>query len=116
LGRCRSELSLLGKGLRDEEHATKIDAVERRTGIDFFHELSDNTENKLESSVSTDEWTFSFSSGSYSRNYNKNQYHTDSDNKINIHARPFGDIHEIKNIKGIGPKTFEDIRWEITAE
>ena len=122
-----------------KEYATTIDAVERRTGIDFFHELPDNTENKLESSVSTDKWTVSSSSGSYGRNYNKNQYHTDSDNKINIntasrsklksldgigevlsgriiHARPFGDIHEMKDVKGIGPKTFEDIRREITAE
>jgi DNA uptake protein ComE-like DNA-binding protein len=33
-----------------------------------------------------------------------------------IQTRPFGDIHEIKDVKGIGPKTFEDIRREITAE
>ena len=33
-----------------------------------------------------------------------------------INARPFNSIHEIKDVKGIGPKTFEDIRWEISAE
>jgi len=33
-----------------------------------------------------------------------------------INARPFNSIHEIKDVKGIGPKTFEDIRWKIIAE
>src|SRR6056297_1671284 len=48
-----------------KEYATTIDAVERRTGIDFFHELPDHVEKKLEGSVDVDEWTFSSSSGSY---------------------------------------------------
>ncbi|MBS3808278.1 MAG: helix-hairpin-helix domain-containing protein, partial [Bacteroidales bacterium] len=33
-----------------------------------------------------------------------------------INARPFSSIHEVKDVKGIGPKTFEDIRWKITAQ
>jgi len=33
-----------------------------------------------------------------------------------INSRPFNSINEIKNVKGIGPKTFEDIRWEIKAD
>jgi len=195
-----------------EEYAVSIDKVEKRTGIDFFHELPDKIENELEESVSTDEWTFSSSSGFYSRNYNKEKYYSDTENKINvnkaskskldelygigpakaqaiidarpynsvddltrakgigdvtlsrikdyitlgsgdydkieeesssgkinintasrselksldgigdvlsgriINARPFNSIHEIKDVKGIGPKTFEDIRWKIIAK
>lgn len=60
-----------------KEYAVSIDKVEERTGIDFFHELPDDIENELENSVSTNDWTFS-SSGSYSRNYNKKQYYSDT--------------------------------------
>ena len=33
-----------------------------------------------------------------------------------INARPFSSIHEVKDVKGIGPKTFEDIQRKITAQ
>ena len=195
-----------------EKYAVSIDKVEESTGIDFFHEIPQRIESRLEGSLSSDEWSFSSSSGSYSRNYNKKQYYTDSEKKINvnsaskskldklygigpakaqaiinarpysrvndltrakgigdvtlsriedyvtvgdgsyekttnqsfssgkidlntasrsqlkslngigdvlsrriINARPFYSIDEIKDVKGIGPKTFEDIRWEITV-
>ncbi|MFW6046753.1 MAG: ComEA family DNA-binding protein [Candidatus Woesearchaeota archaeon] len=33
-----------------------------------------------------------------------------------INARPFHSIDEIKDVKGIGAKTFEKIRGEITVD
>ncbi|MBS3808303.1 MAG: DNA/RNA non-specific endonuclease, partial [Bacteroidales bacterium] len=121
-----------------KDYAVSIDQVEERTGIDFFHELPDEVERELEASASTGEWTFS-SSGSYSRNYNKKQYHTDSDNKININAaskskldqlygigpakaraiidaRPYQSVDELTRAKGIGDVTLSRIRDYITAE
>ena len=33
-----------------------------------------------------------------------------------VNTRPFDDIREIKDVRGIGPKTFEDVRWKISAQ
>jgi endonuclease G len=121
-----------------KDYAVAIDEVERRTGIDFFHKLPEAVENTLEASASTGDWSFSSSSGSYSRSYNKKQYHTDSDNKINvntasqskldelygigpakaraiINARPYGSVDELTRAKGIGDVTLSRIRDYITA-
>ena len=119
-------------------YAVSIDRVEDRTGIDFFHELPDAVENRLEASASSDAWSFSSSSGSSSRRYNKKQYHTDSDNKINVNAaskskldqlygigpakakaiieaRPYRSVDELTRAKGIGDVTLSRIRDYITA-
>jgi len=120
-----------------KDYAVAIDEVEDRTGIDFFHELPDAMENKLEASASTGDWSFS-SSSSYSRRPNKKKYYTDSDNKINVNtasksqldqlygigpakaraivdARPYHSVDELTRAKGIGPATLSRIRDYITA-
>jgi len=33
-----------------------------------------------------------------------------------ISVRPFRNIHKIKNVTGIGPKTFEKVRWKISTK
>jgi len=121
-----------------KDYVVSIDQVEERTGIDFFHQLPDAVESRLEASASSDAWNFSSSSGSYSRNYNKKQYHTDSDNKINvnaaskskldqlygigpakaraiINARPYRSVDELTRAKGIGDVTLSRIRDYISV-
>jgi endonuclease G len=39
-----------------EHYLTSVDAIEKRTGFDFFHELDDAEENRLESAVDTEPW------------------------------------------------------------
>lgn len=39
-----------------EKFATSIDEVEKRTGIDFFYQLPDNIENKIEKSYNINDW------------------------------------------------------------
>ena len=40
------------------EFVVSVDEVEKRTGIDFFHELDDTTENRIEASNSYKAWSF----------------------------------------------------------
>jgi endonuclease G len=40
------------------EFVVSVDSIEILTGIDFFPELDDDIENKLEASVSYKEWSF----------------------------------------------------------
>lgn len=40
------------------QFAVKVDEIEQKTGIDFFSGLNDKLENQLESSITTDNWSF----------------------------------------------------------
>lgn len=39
-----------------DRYLTSVDEIERRTGLDFFSELEDTLENRLEASVNTQDW------------------------------------------------------------
>ena len=49
-------------------YAVKVDEIEKMTGIDFFSQLEDATENLLESANNADEWNFTISSFKNSSN------------------------------------------------
>ena len=39
-----------------DHYVTSVDAIEQRTGFDFFHELDDAEENRMEASNDPDAW------------------------------------------------------------
>ncbi len=39
-----------------DHYLTSVDAIEKRTGFDFFHELDDAEENRMEAAVDPDPW------------------------------------------------------------
>lgn len=39
----------VGKGASPEEFVTTVDSIEKATGLDFFHEMPDDVENRMES-------------------------------------------------------------------
>ena len=41
-----------------KSYVVTIDKIESITGIDFFSQLQDNIENKLESNLSVSDWNF----------------------------------------------------------
>ena len=43
-----------------KNYAVTIDEVEDATGIDFFPELDDKLENKIESTLNMSKWNFDF--------------------------------------------------------
>ena len=41
-----------------KNYVKSVDSIEEQTGLDFFYQLDDNTENNLESSIQTAHWDF----------------------------------------------------------
>ena len=52
--RCICSTAYEKRQLRD--YAVTVDSVERLTNIDFFPQLSDTLENRLEAAVNYDSW------------------------------------------------------------
>ena len=82
--------------------AVSIDEVERFTGIDFFHSLPDNIEEKIESDAAVNKWSFS-SAVSHSRSsiYTTKQEKLTGEPKINVNNASKG---ELMRLPGIGDK------------
>jgi endonuclease G len=51
---------LPNRGSSDEikSFVVSVDSIELITGIDFFHELPDEIENRLESKINLEDWRF----------------------------------------------------------
>ena len=60
-----------------KDYVVTVDRIEKLTGIDFYSELNDGIEEKLESEISTGEWDFS-SSINISSNSSSSSISTDS--------------------------------------
>jgi endonuclease G len=120
-------------------YAVTIDEVERVTGIDFFYALDDAIEEKIESTVNVSQWSFRSSStySSGSSTYQTKPEKLASKPKINVNTAsrselmqlprvgpvtadkiiayrkvhgPFRSLNDLQKIKGIGPKTVEQLR------
>ena len=121
-----------------QSFAVSIDEVERKTGIDFYNSLPDEIENKLESTIDVNKWSFRSSSrSSGSSTYKTKQEKLKGQPKININTASkselmklprigpvtadkilayrsihgsFYSLNDLQKIKGIGPKTVERLR------
>jgi len=121
-----------------QSFAVTIDEVERKTGIDFYHSLSDEIENQIESTIDVNKWSFrSSSSSSGSSTYKTKQEKLKGQPKININTASrselmklprigpitadkiiayrrihgsFYSLNDLQKIKGIGPKTVERLK------
>jgi comEA protein len=116
-----------------------IDEVERVTGIDFFHALDDALEEQIESTVNVSQWSFRSSStySSSSSAYQTKQEKLAGKARINVNTAsrseltqlprvgpatadkiiayrnvhgPFRSLNDLQKIKGIGPKTVEQLK------
>ena len=90
-----------------QSYAVSIDEVERFTGIDFFHSLPDNIEEKIESDAAVNKWSFS-SAVSHSRSsiYTTKQEKLTGKPKINVNNASKG---ELMRLPGIGDKLSDKI-------
>ena len=90
-----------------QSYAVSIDEVERFTGIDFFHSLPDNIEEKIESDAAVNKWSFS-SAVSHSRSsiYTTKQEKLTGEPKINVNNASKG---ELMRLPGIGDKLSDKI-------
>ena len=121
-----------------KSYAVSIDEVEKRTGIDFYHSLPDSLEEKIESAVDVEKWSFR-SSRSYgsSSTYLTKQEKLTGEQKININNASkselmrfpgigdnlsgkiikyrnihgqFNSLDNLQSVKGIGPKTVAKLK------
>ena len=119
-----------------------VDEIERITGIDFFHDLPDNIENRIESVNSINLWSTPAHKGKTTKNLFKstkqgptgvfkinindasktelislpgigNKLSDKIINHRNRHGK-FNRLDELMDIKGIGKKTVEKIRPYVT--
>jgi endonuclease G len=122
-----------------QSYAVTIDEVERVTGIDFFHALDDALEEQIESTVNVSQWSFRSSStySSSSSAYQTKQEKLAGKARINVNTAsrseltqlprvgpatadkiiayrnvhgPFRSLNDLQKIKGIGPKTVEQLK------
>ncbi len=116
-----------------KSYAVTIDKVEQRTGIDFFHSLPDNIEDKLEGKVDINKWSFE----SYREAKSKSSKVTfpinvNTASRSELKALPgigtvlsgriinyrrthhINSVKELDNIKGIGPKTVDKLRGKVS--
>ena len=90
-----------------QSYAVSIDEVERFTGIDFFHSLPDNIEEKIESDAAVNKWSFSSAvSHSRSSTYTTKQEKLTGEPKINVNNASKG---ELMRLPGIGDKLSDKI-------
>ena len=90
-----------------QSYAVSIDEVERFTGIDFFHSLPDNIEEKIESDAAVNKWSYSSAvSHSRSSTYTTKQEKLTGEPKINVNNASKG---ELMRLPGIGDKLSDKI-------
>ena len=90
-----------------QSYAVSIDEVERFTGIDFFHSLSDDVEEQIESDVTLNKWSFRSTKGySGSSTYTTKYEKLEGQPKINVNNASKG---ELMRLPGIGDKLSDKI-------
>ena len=90
-----------------QSYAVSVDEVERFTGIDFFHSLSDDIEEQIESHIDLNKWSFRSTKGySGSSTYTTKQEKLTGEPKINVNNASKG---ELMRLPGIGDKLSDKI-------
>jgi endonuclease G len=90
-----------------QSYAVSVDEVERFTGIDFFHSLSDDIEEQIESHIDLNKWSFRSTKGySGSSTYTTKQKKLKGQPKINVNNASKG---ELMRLPGIGDKLSDKI-------